>query len=121
MDLSPLMRGAGSVSAKVVQTYIQAMGGWPRFSLLMLGFIMAEVARISATVWLSHWTSVADLPGTPPRCARYSHASGLCPVWRAPCDALMMQLLVVVRMCACVPSFAPRVHCMCKRVNDFRC
>ena len=44
--------------------YIRAMGGYPIFLLLALWFIMCEAARVGATVWLSHWTGVADQPGT---------------------------------------------------------
>ena len=40
------------------------MGGWTHFALLMLWFVLTEAARVAATVWLSHWTNVADLPGS---------------------------------------------------------
>lgn len=48
---------------KVLSAYIRAMGGWTHFGLLMLWFLLTEVARVAATVWLSHWTDVADQPG----------------------------------------------------------
>jgi hypothetical protein len=39
------------------------MGGLPTFLVLVAGFLLAEAARVGATVWLSHWTGVADMPG----------------------------------------------------------
>jgi len=39
------------------------MGGMPTFLLLAAWFIMCEAARVGATVWLSHWTGVANQPG----------------------------------------------------------
>ena len=50
----------------MVSIYIAAMGGWPVFLALAAWFLMAEAARVGATVWLSHWTGVADMPGEEP-------------------------------------------------------
>lgn len=57
------MCAAGQVSWDVVKVYIKAMGGLPTFLVLVAGFLLAEAARVGATVWLSHWTGVADMPG----------------------------------------------------------
>lgn len=54
---------AGQVSWSVISVYIRAMGGWHVFAALALWFLLAEVCRVGATVWLSHWTGVADMPG----------------------------------------------------------
>lgn len=42
------------------------MGGKLRFSVLMLWFIIVEIARVGATVWLSYWTDSVDTPGGAP-------------------------------------------------------
>ena len=60
---------AGQVSWDVVKVYIKAMGGLPTFLVLVAGFLLAEAARVGATVWLSHWTGVADMPGALPALA----------------------------------------------------
>jgi len=54
---------AGQVSWSIISVYIRAMGGWHIFAALALWFLLAEVCRVGATVWLSHWTGVADMPG----------------------------------------------------------
>lgn len=54
---------AGHVSLDVIKVYIRAMGGMPSFLLLAAWYLMCESARVGATVWLSHWTGVADQPG----------------------------------------------------------
>jgi hypothetical protein len=54
------------VSLKVLGCYINAMGGPLRFSLLMSWFVVVEVARVAATVWLSYWTDSVDAPGGAP-------------------------------------------------------
>jgi len=51
------------VSWSIISVYIRAMGGWHIFAALALWFLLAEVCRVGATVWLSHWTGVADMPG----------------------------------------------------------
>ena len=51
------------MSLGVIAAYVKAMGGWPTFLLLASWFILAEACRVGATVWLSHWTGVADMPG----------------------------------------------------------
>lgn len=53
----------GQVSWDVITVYIKAMGGWPTFLVLATWFLLAEACRVGATVWLSHWTGVADMPG----------------------------------------------------------
>jgi hypothetical protein len=63
------MCAAGQVSWDVVKVYIKAMGGLPTFLVLVAGFLLAEAARVGATVWLSHWTGVADMPGALPALA----------------------------------------------------
>jgi hypothetical protein len=44
----------------VVKAYLVAMGGWPAFVILMIGFLGAELFRVGATVWLSIWTGEED-------------------------------------------------------------
>lgn len=46
----------GGVSWAVVKAYITALGGWPVVVLLFTVFILAELFRVGATVWLSIWT-----------------------------------------------------------------
>lgn len=57
---------AGRLSWKVLSSYINAMGGKLRFSILMSWFLIVEAARVSATVWLSYWTDSVDAPGGAP-------------------------------------------------------
>ena len=57
----------------MIGVYIKAMGGWPTFLLLASWFVCAEACRVGATVWLSHWTGVADMPGV--------RALATCPAW----------------------------------------
>lgn len=57
---------AGRISLKVLNFYINAMGGKLRFSILMSWFVVVEAARVSATVWLSYWTDTVDQPGGAP-------------------------------------------------------
>jgi hypothetical protein len=49
----------GGVSWAVVKAYITALGGWPVVVLLFSVFILAELFRVGATVWLSIWTGEA--------------------------------------------------------------
>jgi hypothetical protein len=46
----------GGVSWAVVKAYINALGGYPVVFLLFSIFILAELFRVGATVWLSIWT-----------------------------------------------------------------
>lgn len=48
------------MSWKVIQVYITAMGGLLRFGLLMTWFVLVELCRVGATVWLSYWTGVTE-------------------------------------------------------------
>ena len=64
--ISELSVHAGRISLKVLNFYINAMGGKLRFSILMSWFIIVEAARVSATVWLSYWTDTVDQPGGAP-------------------------------------------------------
>lgn len=50
------------MSLHVLSVYIKSMGGYFRFSVLMLWFVMVEAGRVCATVWLSTWTDTADNP-----------------------------------------------------------
>ncbi|CAL8468910.1 g8451 [Coccomyxa elongata] len=59
-------RATGRISLKVLNFYINAMGGKLRFSILMSWFVIVEAARVSATVWLSYWTDTVDQPGGAP-------------------------------------------------------
>lgn len=56
----------GRISLKVLNTYINAMGGKLRFAILMSWFLIVEAARVAATVWLSYWTDTVDQPGGAP-------------------------------------------------------
>ena len=42
------------------------MGGYFRFSVLMVMFALVEGGRVCATVWLSTWTDTADNPAGAP-------------------------------------------------------
>ena len=54
---------AGKVSFKMLMVYVDAMGGKLRFTILMSWFLLVELCRVGATVWLSYWTGIADSPG----------------------------------------------------------
>ena len=43
--------------------YVDAMGGKLRFGILLSWFLLVELCRVGATVWLSYWTGNADRPG----------------------------------------------------------
>lgn len=47
----------------MLMVYVNAMGGKLRFSILMSWFLLVELCRVGATVWLSYWTGIADNPG----------------------------------------------------------
>ena len=66
------------MSWDVVKVYIKAMGGLPTFLVLVAGFLLAEATRVGATVWLSHWTGVADMPGEPPTRFLGNHVEEKC-------------------------------------------
>ena len=61
----PVMLNAGKVSLKMLMVYVNAMGGKLRFLLLLSWFVLVELCRVGATVWLSYWTGSADSPGEP--------------------------------------------------------
>lgn len=54
---------AGKVSFKMLMVYVNAMGGKFRFLVLMSWFLLVELCRVGATVWLSYWTGITDRPG----------------------------------------------------------
>ena len=54
---------AGKVSVKMLMVYVNAMGGKLRFTILMSWFLLVELCRVGATVWLSYWTGIVDNPG----------------------------------------------------------
>ena len=56
---------AGKVSLKMLMVYVNAMGGKLRFSILMSWFLLVELCRVAATVWLSYWTGISDKAGDP--------------------------------------------------------
>ena len=58
--------GAGRISGHVLGVYIRSMGGYFRFSVLMVMFALVEAGRVCATVWLSTWTDTADNPAGAP-------------------------------------------------------
>lgn len=58
-----LLLHAGKVSFKMLMVYVDAMGGKLRFTILMSWFLLVELCRVGATVWLSYWTGIADSPG----------------------------------------------------------
>lgn len=58
-----MLSGAGRLSFKVINRYVQATGGFAAFGGLITIFVLQEAARIAATVWLSVWTSSNDATG----------------------------------------------------------
>ena len=50
----------------MLMVYVNAMGGKLRFTILMSWFLLVELCRVGATVWLSYWTGIADKPGDLP-------------------------------------------------------
>ncbi len=54
---------AGKVSFKMLMVYVNAMGGKLRFIILLSWFLLVELCRVGATVWLSYWTGITDRPG----------------------------------------------------------
>ena len=48
------------MSWEVIRVYITAMGGLLRFGLLMTWFVLVELCRVGATVWLSYWTGITE-------------------------------------------------------------
>lgn len=58
-----LLQPAGKVSVQMLMVYVNAMGGKLRFTILMSWFLLVELCRVGATVWLSYWTGIADKPG----------------------------------------------------------
>lgn len=57
-------RAKGVVSGSVLAAYMNAMGGVRAFGLLIAMYLLVEALRVSATVWLSVWTS-DTAPDTP--------------------------------------------------------
>ena len=55
----------GKVSFKMLMVYVNAMGGKFKFLVLMSWFLLVELCRVGATVWLSYWTGITDRPGQP--------------------------------------------------------
>lgn len=49
-------RSTGIVSRVVLWAYVKAMGGLTPFLILMTLFLLVEILRALATVWLSYWT-----------------------------------------------------------------
>ncbi len=49
----------------MLMVYVNAMGGKFRFLVLMSWFLLVELCRVGATVWLSYWTGITDRPGQP--------------------------------------------------------
>lgn len=47
----------------MLMVYVNAMGGKLRFGILLSWFVLVELCRVGATVWLSYWTGNADKPG----------------------------------------------------------
>ncbi|DBA70095.1 TPA: hypothetical protein ACH3X2_012257 [Trebouxia sp. C0005] len=62
-------RSTGKVSFKMLMVYVNAMGGKFRFLVLMSWFLLVELCRVGATVWLSYWTGITDRPGGAPHSA----------------------------------------------------
>lgn len=50
-------RSTGSVSRDVIWSYCVAMGGLFPGAFLMLQFVIVEVFRVGASLWLTDWTS----------------------------------------------------------------
>eukprot|EP00897_Mesotaenium_endlicherianum_P001271 jgi/Mesen1/1171/ME000124S00204 len=52
-------REVGRISAAVLRRYVGAMGGW-HFLFVLLGFyVLIEVAKASANVWVSYWSGAS--------------------------------------------------------------
>ncbi|KAL0044905.1 hypothetical protein WJX82_001780 [Trebouxia sp. C0006] len=62
-------RATGKVSFKMLMVYVNAMGGKFKFLVLMSWFLLVELCRVGATVWLSYWTGITDRPGGAPHSA----------------------------------------------------
>ncbi|KAA6418046.1 MAG: ABC transporter C family member 2-like [Trebouxia sp. A1-2] len=65
----------GKVSFKMLMVYVNAMGGKFRFLVLMSWFLLVELCRVGATVWLSYWTGITDRPGGAPHSALWAPLS----------------------------------------------
>ena len=65
----------------MLMVYVNAMGGKFRFLVLMSWFLLVELCRVGATVWLSYWTGITDRPGRPclPAPCIPSPSSSPCP------------------------------------------
>lgn len=50
---------------------MQALGGVFGSGTLLSWFLATEAGRVSATVWLSHWTGAADAKGGAPHPAMW--------------------------------------------------
>ncbi|RHY25855.1 hypothetical protein DYB25_012421, partial [Aphanomyces astaci] len=53
-------RGRGNVGAAVYNVWLQACGGWPMVSLVVLVYVLCEGLSVAATVWLSYWSEHVD-------------------------------------------------------------
>ncbi|ETV86915.1 hypothetical protein H257_01946 [Aphanomyces astaci] len=53
-------RGRGNVGAVVYNVWLQACGGWPMVSLVVLVYVLCEGMSVAAKVWLSYWSEHVD-------------------------------------------------------------
>ena len=98
-----LLLPAGKVSLKMLMVYVNAMGGKLRFTILMSWFLLVELCRVGATVWLSYWTGIADSSG-----AHTCPQNCLCSfAWTGAADLPGLALpIALLRMCCCL--------CLCR-------
>ena len=98
------MVSAGHIELATLQVYIKAMGGPTRFLLIMSWLVLVEVCRVGSTVWLSHWTNVANRPQGAPHTALWYLAiyAGISGV---QVGCLVASILVL--------SYAVAVHAQC--------
>lgn len=88
----------------MLMVYVNAMGGKLRFTILMSWFLLVELCRVGATVWLSYWTGIADNPG--------AHAPPL-PVQPLHVCCVLFACVLACRLFAC------SIACMvCVSAND---
>jgi hypothetical protein len=94
----------GKVSFKMLMVYVNAMGGKFRFLVLMSWFLLVELCRVGATVWLSYWTGITDRPGQPCLPALYNSSS-------SSSSSSSFSLLPVACLAECSPMWLSSYDC----------
>lgn len=113
----------------MLMVYVDAMGGKLRFTILMSWFLLVELCRVGATVWLSYWTGIVDNPGAQlllcmhtvlvacavacnfPSMCPYVYDVCICPCMHAIC---MCPCMYLVSLCPCMYAV-----CTCPRMYNF--